>query len=95
MMAVSAVRLDSDPICSSAGCVQFLHPAGITGPPPPAYDIDYFVPNLGKDADMIHTESHIAQTEEQMGHTWTPTIDAGVAAGALAPEPGNTKLSVG
>jgi hypothetical protein len=38
------LQLDSDPICSSAGCTQFKQPEG-----PPSHPMDYFVPNLGMD----------------------------------------------
>ena len=40
----SDLRLESDPICSSAGCTQYRHPAKDRG-----YKIDYFVPHFGAD----------------------------------------------
>tara|TARA_B110000285_G_scaffold226539_1_gene286467 strand:+ start:809 stop:1069 length:261 start_codon:yes stop_codon:yes gene_type:complete len=37
------IQLDSDPICSSAGCTQYKAPEVKTHP------MDYFVPNFGVD----------------------------------------------
>lgn len=41
---------ESDPICSSAGCDQYKHPAAPGGPP-----LDYFVPNFGADPEIAGT----------------------------------------
>ena len=41
------VKLRSDPICSSAGCDQYLHDHKDLG-----YKINYPVPNFGKDYDL-------------------------------------------
>jgi hypothetical protein len=40
----SDLKMESDPICSSAGCTQYPHPSKDRG-----YKIDYFVPNFGAD----------------------------------------------
>ena len=46
------VGIESDPICSSAGCTQYNHPRpSLAG----RYPKDYFVPNFGRDADVIGT----------------------------------------
>ena len=42
-MEVAEVQLESDPICSSAGCTQYEHPKLKD------YPKDYFVPNFGPD----------------------------------------------
>jgi hypothetical protein len=41
------VHLESDPICNSAGCTQYLHP-GDKG-----FKKDYFVPDLGIDKEIV------------------------------------------
>jgi hypothetical protein len=48
----NAVQVDSDPICSSAGC----NPGGKT-----AYPMDYFVPNFGLDHDILISQAHEAE----------------------------------
>ena len=43
--------MESDPICSSAGCTQYKQPEG-----PPQHPMDYFVPNFGMDKhDVLWT----------------------------------------
>ena len=44
-------EINSDPICSSAGCTQYDHPSKDLG-----YKINYAVPNFGADQDMINTK---------------------------------------
>jgi hypothetical protein len=39
--------VESDPICASSGCDQYLHPKGEDEPPR-----DYFVPDFGADHDI-------------------------------------------
>ena len=43
---------------------------------PKAPPRDYFVPNFGKDVDMINAENSIASSEATLGATWTPVADA-------------------
>jgi hypothetical protein len=43
----SLIQLQSDPICSSAGCTQYKQPEG-----PPDHPMDYFVPDFGVDHDI-------------------------------------------
>jgi hypothetical protein len=61
--------LESDPICSTAGCTQYPHPApkdSTTEPPPAA--VDYFVPNFGKDPDMEGTMNSLDIAEKMNTH---------------------------
>lgn len=65
----SDIMIESDPICSTAGCTQYGHPApkdSTTEPPPAA--VDYPVPNFGKDPDMISTLNSIKIAEEMNTH---------------------------
>jgi hypothetical protein len=55
--------LESDPICSSAGCTQYAHKKTPLG-----YDIDYFVPNFGPDPDNAATMRSIEIGEAAHGH---------------------------
>lgn len=59
----------SDPICSSAGCTQYKHPHKDT------HDMDYFVPNFGKDNDIKKSDESALSSEAALGHTWTPKFD--------------------
>jgi hypothetical protein len=42
------VQLNSDPICSSAGCTEYKLPDD-----GPKYPMDYFVPNFGVDSNIL------------------------------------------
>jgi hypothetical protein len=53
--------LESDPICSSAGCFQYNHPKKSESALIPR---DYFVPNFGKDPDMTGTMNSLSIAEE-------------------------------
>ena len=59
----SNVMLDmqSDPICSSAGCTQYKQPTPIGHP------IDYFVPNFGVDHNILDANEGLAWAEKDMG----------------------------
>merc|ERR1711934_459892 len=59
-----AVKINSDPICSSAGCDQYKHKKKKRG-----YDINYFVPNFGADKDMTDNHHSLAISEGALGHT--------------------------
>lgn len=52
------VQLNSDPICSSAGCNQYKQKKQPLG-----YDLDYFVPNFGPDQDVINTAKSVVNAE--------------------------------
>jgi hypothetical protein len=54
------VYLDSDPICSTAGCVQYNHPTTNATVIPR----DYFVPNFGKDNDVVGTANSLNIAEK-------------------------------
>ena len=70
--AASAVKLTSDPICSSAGCTQYKHPDEFTGKI--NYPIDYAVPNFGRDQDIEHSDANMKAAEEIHGK-WNPKWD--------------------
>ena len=55
--------IQSDPICSSAGCTQYAHKKTPLG-----YPIDYPVPNFGVDPDVTTTARSIEIGEEAHGH---------------------------
>ena len=60
-------QLESDPVCSSAGCVQYLHPkAKGDGGNGPLYKI---APD-GPDPDMVATQKSIAIAESLYRHKW-------------------------
>ena len=59
------MQLQSDPICSSAGCEQFKHPEKEEEPPK-----DYFVPNFGQDSDIIHSLNSERVASKLVGHNW-------------------------
>lgn len=57
------VQLESDPVCSSAGCVsnqKFSHP------------VDYKVANFGKDHNINQSDESLAWAEKQLNHKWIP-----------------------
>ena len=58
--------MQSDPICSSAGCVQYKQPEG-----PAQHPMDYFVPNFGVDHDVLATESNEKLASAMVGHAWS------------------------
>jgi hypothetical protein len=63
------VASSSDPICSSAGCTQYGHPAPADSviEPPPAV-VGYKVPSFGKDPDMETTWKSIGIAEKMNNH---------------------------
>lgn len=59
----SNMNMESDPICSSAGCTQYEHPKLETHP------MDYFVPNFGTDQETVKdNQSSLAVAEKQLNH---------------------------
>jgi len=54
---------ESDPICSSAGCTQYKHKKT-----PRGYDINYPVPDFGKDPDMESVANAIGIAEKVHSH---------------------------
>jgi len=57
--------VESDPICSSAGCNQYKHPKKDDG-----YDKDYPVVNLGVDREIIDHNENLPVAEKIVGHHW-------------------------
>jgi hypothetical protein len=57
------LNLESDPICSSAGCTQYKHKTKGLG-----YKINYPVPNFGADSDIIESKASLKLAEELQGH---------------------------
>ena len=62
---ISMVQLQSDPICSSAGCTQYKQPDG-----PKPHPMDYFVPNFGMDHDVVASENNEKIASALVGHSW-------------------------
>jgi len=58
-------EIESDPICSSAGCTQYKHKKKALG-----YDIDYPVPHFGTDKDINDDFESIKLAEKMVGHTF-------------------------
>jgi len=58
------MHLESDPICSSAGCDQYKHKKK-----PRGYDINYFVPNFGVDTDISASHASLGLAEGALAHT--------------------------
>ena len=61
----SDLNLESDPICSSAGCTQYKHVKKDLG-----YKINYPVPNFGGDHDIVDNHSSLDWAERSLNHIW-------------------------
>lgn len=57
--------IQSDPICSSAGCTEYVNKSKSS------YPMDYFVPNFGVDHDILASEADEKLASNQIGHKWT------------------------
>merc|ERR1719162_2884418 len=102
MTSVSAIKvsapdfvqtqIESDPICSSAGCTQYKHKKKPLG-----YKINYGVPDFGVDTDIVDnhfapkldgdivtTNKNLADTETTLGHHWALAVqlDSDVGQGS-------------
>merc|ERR1712224_73648 len=65
-------EVESDPICSSAGCTQYKH-----AKKKPLYPMNYAVPNFGIDKPEVQaTDDSLKQAEKQLGHKWIWTKPA-------------------
>merc|ERR1711934_843991 len=64
--SASAIHIKSDPICSSAGCSQYKHPASTTADWPK----DYGVPHFGMDRDIMGSLDNLAVAEGIVKHQW-------------------------
>jgi len=70
----SDVKVDSDPICSSAGCGQYKHKKK-----PRGYDINYPVPNFGVDHEILDSHHSLAISEGALAHKLEMGTDASKA----------------
>lgn len=70
--ADDATLLQSDPICNSSGCTQYKFPDP-AGKKAGEYPMDYFVPNFGRDRDVINTFNSLNVAEAIRGHHWIVT----------------------
>lgn len=59
------IAMQSDPICSSAGCTQYKQPEG-----KPDHPMDYFVPDFGMDHDIKDSFQGLKVAETQLNHNW-------------------------
>lgn len=59
----SDINMQSDPICSSAGCTQYKHKKKGLG-----YKINYPVPNFGRDHDINDNFDSLKLAENMVGH---------------------------
>lgn len=60
---VKLLQLESDPICSSAGCTQYKHKSTPLG-----YPIDYPVPSFGADPDIEANHRSLSIAEAMHNH---------------------------
>ena len=63
VQAEEEINIDSDPICSSAGCDQYKHPH-----PKLSYELNYPVPNLGKDHEINENFHSLDIAENMLNH---------------------------
>ena len=63
LQLTSDVKLDSDPICSSAGCDQYKHKKKDRG-----YKINYPVPSFGVDTDILANLASLELAEGMKQH---------------------------
>lgn len=59
------MQLESDPICSSAGCTQYEFPKPPDGPP-----MNYPVPDFGQDHEIIASLDDERLASKMIGHDW-------------------------
>jgi len=59
------LAMQSDPICSSAGCTQYKQPEGPAGHP-----MNYHVPNFGMDHEIVASENNEKIASALVGHSW-------------------------
>ena len=63
VQAGTELHLESDPICSSAGCTQYKHKKKPLG-----YKINYPVPNFGVDTDIVDNHASLELAESMKSH---------------------------
>ena len=64
--SASAIKITSDPICSSAGCTQYKHPDSKEA----SYPMDYGVAHFGMDRDIQGNFEDLDVAEKIVGHHW-------------------------
>merc|ERR1712167_240311 len=64
--SASAIKISSDPICSSAGCGQYKHPDSKVA----TWPMDYGVPSFGMDRDIMGSLDNLKVAEGITNHTW-------------------------
>jgi len=74
MQTDADMNVESDPICSSAGCTQYKHKKAARG-----YDINYPVPNFGVDKDILDNHASLALSEGALSHKLVMGTDASKA----------------
>ena len=69
--STSAIKIttQSDPICASSGCHQYLHPDPKEGNND--WPINYPVAHFGMDRDIQGSFEDLAEAERIVGHKWT------------------------
>lgn len=55
------IGVESDPVCHSAGCTQYLHPKPAKKD---VHPMNYFVPNFGRDEDVTTTFNSMIVAED-------------------------------
>merc|ERR1711934_485970 len=63
VQSLADINLESDPICSSAGCTQYKHKKKDRG-----YKINYPVPNFGVDTDIVDNHASLSLAEDALAH---------------------------
>jgi hypothetical protein len=71
----SDIKIESDPICSSAGCNYASEKGTKTHP------MNYFVPNFGRDREINHSFDSLDWAESKLNHKWVPPTKSQVKAG--------------
>merc|ERR1711971_317152 len=64
--SAAAIKITSDPICSSAGCGQYKHPKSAVADWPK----DYGVPSFGMDRDIMGSLQNLNVAEGIVKHQW-------------------------
>ena len=64
--SATAIKVTSDPICNSAGCTQYKHPASKDS----SYPMDYGVPDFGMDRNIQDNFENLKIAEGIVGHHW-------------------------
>lgn len=74
MQSQADLHLESDPICSSAGCTQYKHKKKALG-----YKLNYPVPNFGVDQDILTNHHSLELAENALSHKLIMATEASKA----------------